>query len=224
MEFTNSFTVNASVDAVWDILVDAQQVAPCVPGAQITEVVDEAHYRGTVKVKLGPVQMTYRGELEMETDAGGRTITLHAKGSEVRGSGGASGTFVSHLTPTEIGGTKVDIDSRVDVTGRAAQFGRGIMQDVANRLIKQFADCLEEKVGSAAQEVAPAAAGSVAPAASPPAPSASPNTAPTPHGEVPSSPRPRPEELRISELLADAARARLAKWLRELADRLEPKS
>lgn len=174
MEFTNTFTVQAPLQLVWKFMLDANEVAPCVPGAQLTETLDETHYKGTVKVKLGAVQMTYRGELEMQPDEPNRTITLRAKGTETRGSGGASGTFTTQLTEPEEGVTHVEILSKVDVTGRVAQFGRGIMQDVANRLIKEFASCLEKKLEarSAPQEQAgeTQAAASTAPAASATAP------------------------------------------------------
>src|SRR5690349_14369546 len=97
MDFSNSFSVDASLPVVWRYLTDATKVAPCVPGAQLTEVVDDTHFRGTLKVKLGPVQMTYRGELQMDADEGERKITLTAKGNEMRGGGGASGSVVTRL-------------------------------------------------------------------------------------------------------------------------------
>lgn len=145
MEFNNTFTVNSSLEQVWTFMLDAQEVTPCVPGAQITEVVDDTHYKGQVKIKLGAVQMTYRGELEMQPDEDSRTIIIKAKGTEMRGSGGASGTVTTILT-SDGNSTKVDIHSQVDVTGRVAQFGRSIMQDVSNRLIREFAQCLERKL------------------------------------------------------------------------------
>lgn len=142
MDFTNAFTVNVPLEHVWEFMLDAERVTPCVAGAAITEVIDPTHYKGTVKMKLGAVQMTYRGDLEMEPDEAARTITLRAKGTDVRGGGGATGTVTTRLT-TDGTLTTIQMDSHVDVTGRVAQFGRGIMQDVANRMVKDFARCIE---------------------------------------------------------------------------------
>jgi carbon monoxide dehydrogenase subunit G len=226
-------------------MTDAQEVAPCVPGAQITDVVDETHYKGTVKIKLGAVQMTYRGELEMRADQDLHTIVLQARGTETRGSGGASGTFTTTLTQPEDGVTQVEIKSRVDVTGRVAQFGRGIMQDVANRMIKDFASCLEAKLAArsqqgnvespsvsepprpeqqAASQVAPSAPASenVAHVVRAGASSNTPPPTPPPPTRMPSAPTPS-TELRLADLLADIARARLAAGLRALAKLVEPK-
>lgn len=243
MEFDNSFTVRAPLSLVWHFMLDAQEVAPCVPGAQLTEMVDETHHKGTMKVKLGAVQMTYRGELEMQPDEANHTITLQAKGTETRGSGGASGTFTTRLSEPEDGVTHVQIHTKVDVTGRVAQFGRGIMQDVANRLIKDFASCLEQKLAARAQpqeetaEQAPTTSESqttTGPATPQPAPAAAAVTAtsppPTPATVSPPPPRPpapsasaQGNELRLQDLLIEIARSRLAAGLRALAALIEPK-
>lgn len=240
MEFTNEFSVTAPIDQVWPILVDAEAVAPCVPGARITEVIDSTHYRGTVKVKLGAVQMSYRGELEMRADEAARTITLVAKGTEARGSGGASGTFTIALAPTDSGGTHVELHTQVDVTGRVAQFGRGIMQDVASRMIKEFAGCLEQKVEMPSEEVAAdipgaEAARSASPSdlasGSPAASADSSRLAPAHSGAADAPPAHLPvepagsggNELQLAPLLADLARGRLAAFLRAVASRVEPK-
>src|SRR3954466_5861312 len=115
MDFTNSFTVDAPIDQVWTVVVDPQQVTPCVPGAQITEVIDASHFKGTVKVKLGAVQMTYRGEMEMHPDEATHSIALTGKGTDARGGGGASGQVSVQLESTGAG-THVTIVSKVDVT------------------------------------------------------------------------------------------------------------
>jgi carbon monoxide dehydrogenase subunit G len=239
MEFTNTFTVQAPLDEVWDFLLDAQEVAPCVPGATLTESVDAQHHKGTVKVKLGAVQMSYRGELEMLPDKSTSTIVLRARGTEQRGSGGASGTFTTHLSE-ESGSTTVEIQTKVDVTGRVAQFGRGIMQDVAYRMIKDFASCLETKLqarGQAPQQTD----GAVPPAATQPTPSTQ-AAETTTAGPAPSPPRsysPAPptadarpavvhrpaaeNELRLAPLIGDLLRSRTAAALRAIASRIEPK-
>jgi carbon monoxide dehydrogenase subunit G len=172
MDFTNEFTVDAPLATVWEFMQNAEEVTPCVPGASITEQIDDTHYKGTVKVKLGAVQMSYRGEMEMVPDEGDRTITLQAKGRETRGSGGASGTVTTRLVDAGDGRTKVEIHSQIDVTGRVAQFGRGIMQDVANRLIKDFAACLEQKMTASTAAAGPDTETSTASAPSDPQSSA----------------------------------------------------
>jgi len=244
MEFTNTFDVQAPLQVVWDFMVDAQEVAPCVPGAQITETLDERHFKGMMKIKLGAVQMTYRGELEMDPDEGARLISLRAKGSEVRGSGGASGTVTTRVTEGSDGMTHVEIHSKIDVTGRVAQFGRGIMQDVSNRLIKEFAKCLETKLHDRLHPTVPSGAqGDVATSA--PAteaeivretkPSSAPTAPPASAGDAearrtPSAvaaPPPRtstpPAELRLQNLILDITRTRVAAGLRKLASVIEPK-
>ena len=149
MEFENRFSVNAQLDTVWQFLTDIPQVAPCLPGAEITREIDPEHYEGAMKIKLGPVQMTMRGELQVQIDNASRTIHLTARGRDVRGIGAASGTITAAVQAGDAR-TEVVITSKVDVTGRIAQFGRGIMQDVANRQTSQFAACLQEKLSSGA--------------------------------------------------------------------------
>ncbi|HLJ68872.1 MAG TPA: SRPBCC family protein [Chloroflexota bacterium] len=235
MEFQNSFEVNAPIDRVWRFMTDPQQVTPCVPGAELTEIVDETHYKGTVKVKLGAVQMSYRGELEMQTDEAARTITLRARGTEARGSGGASGTVDVQLTSTADSGTRVEMTSQVDVTGRVAQFGRGIMQDVANRIIKQFVGCLESRLheqcdGSqgdapeSPQLATEAADASQASAAATQAEAGTPTAVPdTTRPAVPPATSAGAAELRVVPLMIGVARSRAAAALRGLASLIEPR-
>jgi carbon monoxide dehydrogenase subunit G len=146
MEFQHSFTVAAPVDLVMLQLQNVQEVAPCVPGAQITEQIDAHRFKGLVKVKLGAVSMTFRGDLQLDVDEAARQITLSGKGQELRGGSGTSGSVIASLAETEPGVTTVSLNSRVDVSGRLAQFGRSIIPDVAGRLIKDFATCLERKL------------------------------------------------------------------------------
>ena len=244
MEFTNTFDAQAPLQVVWDFMLDALEVAPCVPGAQITDTVDERHFKGMMKIKLGAVQMTYRGELEMDPDEGSRVITLRARGSEIRGSGGASGTVTTRVSEGSDGMTHVEIHSKIDVTGRVAQFGRGIMQDVSNRLIKEFAKCLESKLHDRLNRVDPSAAEQQAktsapateaeivretkPSLAPPAPPASAGDAEARRTtSAVAAPPPRtsspPAELRLQNLIFDITRTRLAAGLRKLASVIEPK-
>lgn len=157
MEFTNSFTVAAPVETVFATLQDVEAVAPCVPGAEITDRLDERRFKGSVKVKLGAVHMTFRGELEMMCDTDRREIVLSGRGQEVRGGSGASGAVTARLASNDDGGTVVDLLSRVDVSGRLAQFGRSIIPEVAGRLIREFAACLESTLTDAS--TAPGAGG-----------------------------------------------------------------
>ncbi len=144
MDFTNEFTVAAPLERVWQLMMEVEEIVPCVPGAELTEVVDDNTYRGAVKVKVGPVSLRYAGEVQVERDADVRTIMMRARGNEVRGVGRASAHIKVSLSEQEEG-TRVLVDSHVELTGRVAQFGRGLVQDVANRSIRQFAECLEEK-------------------------------------------------------------------------------
>ncbi|PZR99967.1 MAG: hypothetical protein DLM70_14435 [Chloroflexi bacterium] len=146
MDIVSDFGVAAPFEDVWRILTNVPEVAQCVPGAEITEMIDDRHFKGTVKIKLGAIQVGYRGEVEIDVAESEHAIVLHAKGQEVRGSGGASATVTTKISNPETDVTRVDIVSDVDVSGRVAQFGRGIMQDVANRQVRQFAACLEEKL------------------------------------------------------------------------------
>lgn len=227
MEFSNSFTVAAPLDQVWVVLTDPQEVTPCVPGAQITEMIDETHFNGTVKVKLGAVQMSYRGSMQMQPDEAAHTIVLSGKGTATGGGGGASGTVTVKLAELD-GGTAVDINSQVDVTGRVAQFGRGIMQDVSNRLIKDFSSCLQqrltegdragapaspENVNQTPPEVATQASSGAATATASPPRSASAST----------QPARSTSELSLTALLLDITRARIAAALRALAALIDPK-
>ena len=214
-------------------------MTPCVPGAEITEEIGDTQFRGTVKVKLGAVQVVYRGELEIQADESTRTITLNGKGTELRGSGGAKGSATVTLVEQGEGMTQVTVQSHVDVTGRVAQFGRGIMQDVANRLMNEFAGCLEQKLrqeadtleeASAAQATAGESGGnrptigeqteatSSADSNPPTLQSTSTGTAGQSTTGVESE-----HQIELLPLLMSVARSRLAAGLRRLAQLVEPR-
>jgi carbon monoxide dehydrogenase subunit G len=146
MEFDNSFTVQAPLQTVWDFLLNVEEVAPCVPGAEVTEQIDASNYKGQMRMKLGPVQITFQGQLSMEANQEAQEITLTARGQGLKGMGGASGRITSKVVDLGNGSTEVHIHSVVDVSGKVAQFGRGIMQDVAGKQIQQFASCVESKL------------------------------------------------------------------------------
>lgn len=139
MELQNSFTVPANVATAWNTLLDVEAIAPCMPGATL-ESVNGDEFTGNVKVKLGPVSMTYGGEARFLTkDASSHTAVIEGNGKESRGSGTARALVTCVLTEEAPDRTRVDVSTELTITGKAAQFGRGVMQDVAGRLVTQFA-------------------------------------------------------------------------------------
>jgi carbon monoxide dehydrogenase subunit G len=140
IELDNSFTVPVPPKQAWDVLLDVERIAPCMPGATVTGV-DGDEITGTVKVKLGPVSLTYKGTARFtEKDEERRSVSLEANGKETRGSGTASATVQASLAPGESDGeTAVTMHTSLNVTGRPAQFGRGVMADVSAKLVEQFA-------------------------------------------------------------------------------------
>src|ERR1700690_1747770 len=143
MELGHSFTVPVPVDQAWDVLLDVEQVAPCMPGATLDSV-DGDEIKGRIKVKVGPISITYAGTArftERNRDAG--VVTLEAAGKETRGSGTAAATVRSELHGQD-GQTDVTVHTSLNVTGRPAQFGRGVMADISGKLIGIFANNLAE--------------------------------------------------------------------------------
>ena len=167
MQLDNSFTVPAPIDQAWDVLLDVERIAPCMPGATLTEN-DGQSFGGTVKVKVGPIGVTYKGSATfVDRDDAGKTVTIDAKGRETRGSGTASATIKCAMVP-EGDVTRVDVNTDLAITGKPAQFGRGVMGEIAQKIIGQFADCLSEEIS------APAAAPQAEPATPAPAAEAAP--------------------------------------------------
>ncbi|MBB4664873.1 SRPBCC family protein [Conexibacter arvalis] len=163
MRMEQSFTVAAPVDEVWRALVDVQRVAPCLPGAEVTEAGEDGVYRGLFTVKLGPTTVAYAGTLRMEqVDEAERRAVMAARGSDRRGQGGATATIAS--TVREQGEvTAVDVVTDFTITGRLARFGRGgMIADVSRRLLAEFAACLQSSLvegrGAAAAPAGAAAA------------------------------------------------------------------
>ncbi|MER7127651.1 SRPBCC family protein [Streptosporangium saharense] len=143
MRFEHEFTVPVPVERAWTTLLDVERVAPCLPGATL-ETVSGDGMTGRMRVKVGPVTLTYRGKATFEeVDEQGRTLTIQASGKETRGPGTAAATVVAHLRPEE-GRTRVTVDTSFTVTGRPAQFGRGVMSEVGARLVERFARNLSE--------------------------------------------------------------------------------
>jgi len=158
MELTNDFRVGVPVERAWEVLNDVELIAPCMPGAQLQEVEGD-EYRGVVKVKVGPVTTQYKGVARfLERDEAGRKIVLRAEGRETRGQGNANATITARMTADGTG-TAVSVVTDLTVTGRVAQFGRGVMADVSAKLLNQFVDCLENKLLVETPAAATSAAG-----------------------------------------------------------------
>ncbi len=145
MELTNEFSVNVPVDEAWDVLTDVTRIAPAMPGARL-ETVEGEEYRGVVKVKVGPVTAEYKGAATfLERDPVAHRAVLRAEGRETRGQGNATATITATLAPEGLG-TRVLVVTDLSITGRAAQFGRGVLADVSNKLLGQFVTSLEKTV------------------------------------------------------------------------------
>ncbi|MEI7054622.1 SRPBCC family protein [Nocardioides sp. CCNWLW239] len=176
MDLTHQFTVPSSVEETWDSFLDIGSLAECFPGAQVTSAEGDT-FTGTVKVKLGPIAMVYAGSgTFVEKDEAARRLVVEAKGRDKRGNGTAGANATLTMAP-EGTGTKVEIVTDLAVTGKPAQFGRGVMQDVSDKLLGQFVACLEQKS---------------APAPAPEPPAAEQSSEGEPPGEVSQPPTPAP--------------------------------
>ncbi|MDQ3864990.1 MAG: SRPBCC family protein [Actinomycetota bacterium] len=152
MKINNEFTVSAPIQQAWDTMLNLERIAPCLPGAAIQEEKGEGEYEGTMKVKIGPITANYKGTVKFEeVDEENHRAVLQATGRDARGQGTASATIVSTLQE-EGDGTKVSVETDMKLTGRAAQFGRGIAQDVATKMLDQFASCLEAEITGGPEE------------------------------------------------------------------------
>src|SRR5881227_4312456 len=159
MELTNDFRVAVPPSTAWDVLTDVERIAPCMPGAQLQEVEGD-EYRGVVKVKVGPITAQYKGAASfVERDDTNLKAVLKAEGRDTRGQGNASATITATLA-ADGDGTRVTVVTDLHVTGKVAQFGRGVMADVSSKLLGQFVDCLESNVISGNVSTADTAAGS----------------------------------------------------------------
>ena len=168
MEISNSFTVDAPISEAWELLTNIPEIAPCLPGAKLTSAEDGV-YSGGIKIKVGPVTSEYKGSAEfVERDEENYKAVINGKGRDTRGAGNAQALITAQMIA--VGDqTQVDILTDLKVSGKVAQFGRGVMQDVSTKLLGQFAECLEKKIKAGnepeATEPAPVAAASDAAAA-----------------------------------------------------------
>ena len=138
MELTQTFTVPVPVETAWKAFTDPERIAPCMPGASLESIEDDA-FTGSVKVKLGPIGLSYRGQARfVNVDPETRTVVIEGSGKDAKGNGSASATVTARLTE-EAGTTTVATTTDLNITGKPAQFGRGVMNDVANKIVAQFA-------------------------------------------------------------------------------------
>ncbi len=146
MELVNDFTVNAPISETWATLTDLEKIAPCMPGAQLTEIEGET-YRGLVKVKVGPITAQFKGQAHfLERDEDAHRAALKAEGRDTGGKGNASAVITAQLVSVTDASTKVTVTSDLTITGKVAQFGRGALADVSDKLLKQFVHNLETTV------------------------------------------------------------------------------
>ena len=165
MLIENEFVVAQPVDVLWAYLLDVQRIAACMPGAEITETIDDRSWKGKINVKFGPVALAFAGTVVIEErDDGAHRVKLHAKGMEQKGKGAANATVTSWLEPGNPGSTTVKMQADITLTGAVAQLSRGLLPEISKKLTQEFADCLQ---ASMTPEAVPEAAtvGPVAPAA-----------------------------------------------------------
>ncbi|MGD9798475.1 MAG: SRPBCC family protein [Acidimicrobiia bacterium] len=160
MELSNEFTVGVPVDEAWKVITDLERIAPCMPGAQLQEVEGD-EYRGVVKIKVGPITAQYKGVASfLEQDVAARRAVLKAEGRDTRGQGNASATITAQLVSEGEATTRITVDTDLTISGKVAQFGRGVLADVSTKLIGQFADSLNSELtggeGSGSGAAAPA--------------------------------------------------------------------
>jgi carbon monoxide dehydrogenase subunit G len=193
MQIETSFAVPAAVDRAWTILTDVPRIVPCLPGAQLTEMVDARTFRGTAGIKIGPMQLSFAGEARIEEeDAVARRVRVAARANDTKGRGGAQAKLVFVLVP-DGAGTRVDIATDLQLNGAVAQYGRGagLIKEIANQIVGQFAQNLKAQID---QPLVSDAAAAASPAA------------------TPSTPAARP--LSGVALLLAALRALIARWFR----------
>jgi uncharacterized protein len=165
VKLTNEFTVGADVDTVWRTLLDMEGVAGCLPGASIEATDEEGHYSGSMRLRIGPMTVAYQGTATLtEVDEAARRAVISLRAREAKGHGTALATITNVVEQID-GGTRVRAETDLRITGPQARFGRGVMEDVAGRMLSEFAGCLERRVAPSAESVAQAPTGDEQPAA-----------------------------------------------------------
>ena len=146
MELTNEFTVNVPVQRAWNVLTDVETIAPCMPGAQLEEIEGE-EFRGGVKIKVGPITAQYKGKATfLSKDEATHKAVLKAEGRDTKGQGNASAIITATMVEVTATSTKVTVTTDLTITGKVAQFGRGVLVDVSSKILGQFVNCLEHDV------------------------------------------------------------------------------
>ena len=159
MLIENEFEVAAPVEQVWQHMLDVPRIAPCMPGAELTEVMSDGTYKGRVTTKMGPVSLRFSGTAKIvERDDAAKRFVVQASGSEEKGKGQANMSVTTTLAPSGRG-TRVKVAQDLQLSGAAAQYGRGMVADVSSVLMRSFADCLEADIGRASRGEAPGASG-----------------------------------------------------------------
>ncbi len=172
MDLAHRFAVPTPVEETWAHFQDIASVAECFPGAQVTSA-DAESFAGSVKVKLGPIALVYNGSgTFLEKDEAAHRFVVDAKGKDKRGNGTAGAKVTLSMASSGSGGTEVEVLTDLAVTGKPAQFGRGVMQDVSDKLLGQFVDCLEQRLGEPSVSAEPSAQAASEPAPPDPAPAA----------------------------------------------------
>ena len=206
LKLENEFVVAAPIEPTWKTLLDLERVAGCLPGATIEPADEPGRYTGSMRVRLGPVSMNYNGTAQVESiDESTHTAVFAVQGKETRGQGSASATIRNHLVE-ENGSTRVLVETELSVTGRPAQFGRGIMQDVAASMLGDFSKRLSEMMASA-DPGDPAAAVTAS------------TNGDTGRSSASSPPAPPPESLKVGGLLGKVAMAKVKAFFARLGGR-----
>jgi carbon monoxide dehydrogenase subunit G len=150
MLMENEFTVAAPIDFLWTYLLDVEKIAPCMPGAELTEIVDDKNWKGKLNAKFGPVSMSFAGTVTIESrDDAAHRVVLSAKGMEQKGKGAANAKVTSWLEPGPSEGvTTVKMEADITLTGAAAQLSRGLLPEISKKLTQTFADCLQESMAA----------------------------------------------------------------------------
>lgn len=218
IDIQETFSVKAPIDLVWRFLLDPQQVAPCMPGAELDEVIDDRTFHGNVKIKVGAITTRYKGKVHLTTvDEAGRRIEMTAEGRET-GGGTAKGTMVAEMRTLPDGQTEVVSRANVDLTGKIMQVGRGMIQGVSHQLFLQFVSAVQshlEPLAAAAAAAAPTSAATSAGAGA-----EGPRVV-TPEVLPPPLPRPQVEAqaIRIVPLVMSVLWAAIARFFRRLLGR-----
>jgi uncharacterized protein len=153
MQIANSFEVGASRQTAWSLLMDVPRVVPCMPGAQLTETVDDSNWKAKVSVKLGPIALQFAADIaRTEVDTAENRVVLSTNARELRGRGGAQATIQSQLTELGPSQTRVDVVTDLSLSGSVAQYGRGIVHDVAGQMVGKFAECLQKQLVGSEEE------------------------------------------------------------------------